>query len=529
MNLKFLMPVCILLAAGIVRAEKNIFLNPPEYIGPPTAQYASTNRAHQGIPSIAVAPGGRLWATWYAGVTPKEDLNNYVILATSGDGGSTWEEVLVVNPDGPGPVRAFDPELWMAPDGKLRWFWAQTVGHDGSVAGVWELAFPDPDDGAAVYEPPRRLTDGVMMCKPIVLSSGKWVLPASTWRNTDDSARMVVSSDQGQTWSIRGACNVPLKTRKFDEHMIVERSDESLWMLARTTYGMGESVSTDRGKTWPDLKPAPMAHASSRFYITQLKSGNILLVKHAAMHEKAGRSLLMAFLSTDDGKTWSDGLMLDERKMVSYPDGQQGEDGVIRVIYDYQRTDARQILMAEFREEDVAAGKNVSGSMQLRRVVSQATGGQTEPPPVPQQARSNSDGAKLKKTPAGSFVSDGCEQEVLSVRKRLFADRGYAVANLPAALENVSVLHVPMEGIKEATCSAPGMLYFLTPQPDRNKASQARLLEDKGFKKVAVPEIPLFNPDVRGNFCSLYQKECAANEVIRFGKWAVPLFFSDAE
>ena len=51
------------------------------------------------------------------------------------------------------------------------------------------------------------------------------------------------------------------------------------------------------------------------------------------------------------------GLLLDERSGVSYPDGQQTADGLIRIIYDYSRTGSRHILMATFREEDVAAGK----------------------------------------------------------------------------------------------------------------------------------------------------------------------------
>ena len=38
------------------------------------------------VPSLAVTPGGRMWATWYAGITPGQDENNYVVLATSGDG-----------------------------------------------------------------------------------------------------------------------------------------------------------------------------------------------------------------------------------------------------------------------------------------------------------------------------------------------------------------------------------------------------------------------------------------------------------
>ena len=58
--------------------------------GRPNAQHAVTHRAFQGIPSLAVSPGGRLWANWYAGKTPNEDQNNYVVLSTSGDGGATW-------------------------------------------------------------------------------------------------------------------------------------------------------------------------------------------------------------------------------------------------------------------------------------------------------------------------------------------------------------------------------------------------------------------------------------------------------
>ncbi len=356
-------------------ADEPAFQKPPAHVAPPAPKHATTNRAFQGIPSLAVAPGGRLWADWYAGVTPGEDQNNYVVVSTSGDDGETWEEVLVVDPDGDGPVRAFDPELWMAPDGRLFVFWAQAEGHDGSVAGVWCVTTDSPDDPRPTWSEPRRLTDGIMMCKPLVLSTGEWVLPASTWRKTDDSARMIVSDDEGETWSLRGACNVPVDARRFDEHMFVERRDGSLWLLARTNYGIGQSVSTDRGKTWPDLKPSTIRHPSARFFIRRLESGNLLLVKHGPIDEQTGRSHLMAFLSEDDGQSWNDGLMLDERSGVSYPDGQQQDDGRIRIIYDYSRTGARHILMATFREQDVAAGKSVSDDVKLRQLVSEASGG----------------------------------------------------------------------------------------------------------------------------------------------------------
>jgi hypothetical protein len=366
--------VCFILSAiGILPAQDAAFLDPPQYIGPPQALQAVNNRAFAGIPSLAVSNGGRLWATWYAGKTPNEDANNYVVLSTSGDGGETWNEVLVVDPDEDGPVRAYDPELWIAPDGKLRLTWAQAVGHLGTIAGVWFLEIEDPDVEQPVHGEAKRVTDGIMMCKPLALSTGEWALPASTWRETDGSARMIVSDDQGKTWAQRGGCNVPKDVRAFDEHMFVERNDQSIWLLARTKYGIGESVSTDRGKTWPELTPSKIAHPSARFFIRRLASGNLLLVKHGPIEKKTGRSHLMAFVSNDDGETWKGGLMLDERAGVSYPDGQQDAKGVIHIVYDYNRTKDRHILFASFREEDVAAGKAITDSVKLRQVISDAS------------------------------------------------------------------------------------------------------------------------------------------------------------
>ena len=83
-----------------------------------------------------------------------------------------------------------------------------------------------------------------------------------------------------------------------------------------------------------------------------------------------GRSHLTAQLSTDDGATWNDGLLLDERSNVSYPDGVQDKDGLIWITYDRDRNGAGEILLAKFREEDVAAGKDVSQVVLLKQFIS---------------------------------------------------------------------------------------------------------------------------------------------------------------
>ena len=69
------------------------------------------------------------------------------------------------------------------------------------------------------------------------------------------------------------------------------------------------------------------------------------------------------------------------------------------------------------------------------------------------------------------------------------------------------------------------MVYFLTPVLDRNGDSAAQPLLDQGFEKVALSEVPLFNPASSANYCTLFQKRCGVGETIIVGKWAVPLFF----
>ena len=85
-----------------------------------------------------------------------------------------------------------------------------------------------------------------------------------------------------------------------------------------------------------------------------------------------GRSLLTARLLTDDGATWGDGLLLDERASVSYPDAVQARDGRIFVIYDRERSRAREILLAIFRIEDILRSDWVSADAVPRRLVNRA-------------------------------------------------------------------------------------------------------------------------------------------------------------
>lgn len=187
-------------------------------------------------------------------------------------------------------------------------------------------------------------------------------------------ANVYVSSDKGATVSYLGQAFIPKGDRDCPEHMLTERADGSLRMLARTRYGIGEALSSDGGKTWSQVEPSKIRNPSSRFYVGRLASGALLLVKNGPVKERLGRERMMAFISDDDGATWTGGLVLDERKSVSYPDVAQGEDGFIHVVHDRERTKAREILHHVFTEHDVRAGRLVTAASRLKDIVNKAFG-----------------------------------------------------------------------------------------------------------------------------------------------------------
>lgn len=491
----------------------------------PGAEYADEVRMFQGISGLERSPGGRLWATWYGGGVT-EDQHNYVMLNTSGDDGKTWSELkLVIDPDKAGPVRAFDPVLWVDPSGKLWLFWCQATRGGGGDPYTLAIVTENPDDENPLWSKPRLIHDGVMMCKPTVLSDGTWLAPTAIWFR-DNSCRVVASTDQGKTWSLRGAANVPdPKHRNCDEPMLVERKDGSLWQLVRTGYGIGESFSTDGGKTWTPVTPWEVKHTTSRFFIRRLASGNLLLVKHGPLDVRTGRSHLTAYLSQDDGQSWEGGLLLDERAGVSYPDGAESQDGVIYLTYDFDRFNQKYIYMTTFTEADVLAKQPVSGKARMQVVINQATG---VIPPRPSAApityNENKDGKPLlNETAAALEVLDG-SIESIQPRVLLFTNRQYKLNDIPEPLAKKRYVLASIDGV-ELKCRAAGVVFVVTPTTGRNSDSLAETLAKQGFTKVNLPEFLLFSEsNAPGNVCTTYQKVLKEGETLKLGKWGVVIF-----
>lgn len=338
-------------------------------------------RTWQGIPGLERTAKGRVFATWFTGGPKEPSPDNTVLLSYSDDAGKTFtppEAIALPTSDG---TRTFDPTLWIDPKGRL-WYLFNRGNKDIPKHDVWARICDDPDAPTPIFGAEFRVGYEVpftfRMNKVTVLSSGEWLMPVTlaekpvrAWCTGYNDQQIPtlhgvgISTDEGRTWKLHGA----VKSRPWAlESMITELKDGRIWMLIRTSSGvLWESHSTDKGRTWSEGVASAIKSPGSRFFIRRLASGNLLLVNH---HKFTGRNHLTAQVSTDDGATWNDGLLLDERSNVSYPDGVQDKDGLIWITYDRDRNGTGDILLAKFREEDVAAGKDVSGAVTLKQVIS---------------------------------------------------------------------------------------------------------------------------------------------------------------
>ena len=369
------------------------------YVRPTEERFQDTYRRWQGIPSIEVTDGGKIFVNFYSG-QDAEVGGNIMVLCVSTDGGKSFRscEAVVEHPDP--QCRIYDPCLWIDPHGVLWMSWTQARGFNDGRSGVWVSQCTDPDADNLVWSPPRRIANGIMMNKPIVTSKGDWLFPTAIWCDTSGSvpterhgleneqfSNVYASLDEGRTIALRGHADIP--HRSFDENMIVEKRDGSLWMLTRTFEGIGESFSTDGGYTWTPGRKSHIDGPCSRFHIRRLRSGRLLMINHYQFDQRIdledimsqgnvkswkGRSHLTALLSEDDGQTWPYYLLLDERNEVSYPDAKEAADGMIYVCYDWERVTQREILMARFTEDDILQGHLSDKRSKLRVLVNKALG-----------------------------------------------------------------------------------------------------------------------------------------------------------
>lgn len=325
------------------------------------------DRKFEQVPAVAAsADGKQVFVAWYSGGAAPGP-GNYVTLSLSQDLGKSWmNDQLAIYPTDKA-YRLFDPTIWRDNKGKINLFYGSAKNNliwDG-FGGV--NAIEIKWDGKRISNSkPIRISDGVMSNKPVYLSSKKQtlfpvyidkpILGTKSEKSFPQHGVFVYSkTGNNLPLSFYASIYIDEELRIHDEPQLVEISENGEYLaMLRTTKGIYYTKSNDFGKTWTKIQPftASGPTTSSRFYLGKLSSGNLLLVSN----NSTTRNKMSAFLSKDGGKTWPHKLLLDERENVSYPDADQTNDGTIHVVFDRERTGAKDILYCRFTENDILNG-----------------------------------------------------------------------------------------------------------------------------------------------------------------------------
>ena len=117
-------------------------------------------------------------------------------------------------------------------------------------------------------------------------------------------------------------------------------------MLMRSTERIGRIMmasSTDRGLTWSPAHPTSLPNPNAGIDVVRLRDGRLILVYN---HTREGRTPIDLAVSSDDGASWSDPVILEGGPgEYSYPAVIQTADGLLHITYTWNRQRIRHLVI----------------------------------------------------------------------------------------------------------------------------------------------------------------------------------------
>lgn len=262
--------------------------------------------------TLALLENGDIVASWFGGTHEKHP--DVAIWLSRRQNGKWSDPVKIADKEN---IPCWNPVLFNSPQGKLFLFYKV-----GKTIPNWKTMVMTSDDGGFTWSEPKELVEGdiggrgPVRCKPIVLSNGAWLAPASieTWKSWD--AFVDMSMDNGETW-IKSEF-IPIDHKKLKGKGIIQ---PTLWesepgkvhMLLRSTEGfIYRSDSNDFGVTWSPAYPTELPNNNSGIDLIKMDNGILVLVYNPVSGNWAERTPIVCSISKDNGHTWEQKLILDK-------------------------------------------------------------------------------------------------------------------------------------------------------------------------------------------------------------------------
>ena len=301
---------------------------------------------------FAILPNGSL-------ITVDDSINAMV----SNDNGKTWKKTPIVSDPNTFHI-SFERALICTRDGSVilacmnlkersGWKWDPAI-HDSPNAQLPTYVVRSPD-GGKTWGPPQKLhSDWTGAIRDMIQTEDGTIVFTSQklLHNPGRHAVLTYSSkDDGKTWT---ASNV-LDLGGIGHHdgaieaTIIQREDQSLWMLMRTNWHFfWQAESKDSGLSWHPIGPTTISASTAPAILERLQSGRIFMAwnrfyyegtkdypKYGGDYQATGtltsnnRQELSIAFSDDEGKTWSEPTVVATvnknedgsypRKEISYP------------------------------------------------------------------------------------------------------------------------------------------------------------------------------------------------------------------
>ena len=339
--------------------------------------YAENDQIFTAAPSMVATQNKRIFSQWHTGGAYEPVEENCTKFKYSDDLGKTWNDAFVLDSwidqviGGDKNNVGCDYTLGINDKNELFIYYVfreNTNGNQTCNSSTWVMKLVNPDADPSEWE----FTEGKLAFPNVLLknafrklSDGTYIL-AGQYCPDERYINVYKSYDQCDTWELIGRVYSP-QCNSYDEPIIMERNDGSLWMTMRTRKGvMYQSVSLDGGITWSISEKYFMFNANTRFYIGKMSNGYWYMIYNDS---STSRTKMTIAISKDEGQTWEnklclyssycsypDSVIIDEKIHLVFDDGRYKqyqwrteEDGKLKTwgyIYHYAISEAELVNMS---------------------------------------------------------------------------------------------------------------------------------------------------------------------------------------